>query len=189
MSINKVQFDGNTLIDLSSDTVEASKLLRGYTAHNSSGDIITGSYDPPTTDTSRVWKFTQATDSSEGATIPILNSDSWLAAHKSDTSLVMNICSLSTITETAKYVYMWTQTNYEIFTSSSSKYGRMITSQQSASTITQNGFSQPISSATSQGFIIDGSTGALSLVTKNAGAANLILPAGDYLITAAIDNN
>ena len=45
MSINKVIYDGNTLIDLTDDTVDASVLLAGYTAHDRSGASITGSFD------------------------------------------------------------------------------------------------------------------------------------------------
>lgn len=40
--VNKVQYGGNTLIDLTSDTVVADKILSGYTAHDKSGATITG---------------------------------------------------------------------------------------------------------------------------------------------------
>lgn len=41
--VNKVQLaDGTSLIDLTSDTVTADKLMQGYTAHDASGTIITG---------------------------------------------------------------------------------------------------------------------------------------------------
>lgn len=40
---NKVIFNGETLIDLTSDTVAAAYLLAGYTAHDRSGATITGS--------------------------------------------------------------------------------------------------------------------------------------------------
>lgn len=52
MAINKVIYGGNTLIDLTGDTVEDSKLLYGYTAHDKSGATITGSctYDVDSTD-------------------------------------------------------------------------------------------------------------------------------------------
>lgn len=40
---NKVTANGSTLIDLSSDTVAADKVLYGYTAHAASGAAITGS--------------------------------------------------------------------------------------------------------------------------------------------------
>lgn len=48
--INKVIYGGNTLIDLTSDTVSASDLLSGKTAHDKSGAIITGTctYDSDT---------------------------------------------------------------------------------------------------------------------------------------------
>lgn len=41
--VNKVQTsNGNTLIDLTGDTVTADKLMQGYTAHDRSGAVITG---------------------------------------------------------------------------------------------------------------------------------------------------
>ena len=40
--VSKVVYFGDTLIDLTSDTVEPSKLLSGFTAHDKSGAPITG---------------------------------------------------------------------------------------------------------------------------------------------------
>ena len=50
--INKVIYGGNTLIDLTNDTVTADKILSNYTAHAASGAPITGSctYDADTSD-------------------------------------------------------------------------------------------------------------------------------------------
>lgn len=42
MDINKVEFAGNTLIDLTADTVTPDTLLEGMTAHDASGALITG---------------------------------------------------------------------------------------------------------------------------------------------------
>lgn len=42
MAINKVVYSGETLIDLTSDTVTADKLSKGITAHDKTGAIITG---------------------------------------------------------------------------------------------------------------------------------------------------
>ena len=52
MAINKVIYDGNTLIDLTTDTVTADKMLTGYKAHDKSGTVITGtcSFDVNSTD-------------------------------------------------------------------------------------------------------------------------------------------
>lgn len=52
MAINKVIYGGNTLIDLTSDTVTASDLAYGVTAHDKSGTVITGenTYDADTSD-------------------------------------------------------------------------------------------------------------------------------------------
>ena len=43
--ISKVVYGNDTLIDLTSDTVVANKLLRGYTAHGADGAPITGNCD------------------------------------------------------------------------------------------------------------------------------------------------
>lgn len=44
MAIKKVQFaNGTVLMDVSNDTVEANDILQGKTAHNSKGEVITGS--------------------------------------------------------------------------------------------------------------------------------------------------
>lgn len=40
--VSKVVYGGNTLIDLTADTVKADKVLSGYTAHGADGEIITG---------------------------------------------------------------------------------------------------------------------------------------------------
>ena len=42
MAINKVVYGGETLIDLTSDTITADQLANGVTAHDKSGAIITG---------------------------------------------------------------------------------------------------------------------------------------------------
>lgn len=42
MAKNKIIYNGNTLIDLTGDTVTADKLMQGYTAHDRSGVQITG---------------------------------------------------------------------------------------------------------------------------------------------------
>ena len=44
---NKVVFGNKVILDLTSDTVVPGALLKGYTAHDSSGTKITGTYEPP----------------------------------------------------------------------------------------------------------------------------------------------
>lgn len=46
MAINKVEYGGNTLIDLTSDSVTPENLLSGVTAHDASGKKINGTFDP-----------------------------------------------------------------------------------------------------------------------------------------------
>lgn len=45
MAISKVVYGGNTLIDLTADTVTKDKILAGYTAHGADGELITGACD------------------------------------------------------------------------------------------------------------------------------------------------
>lgn len=52
MAISKVIYGGETLIDLTADSVKADKLLKGVTAHRADGEKITGTceYDANTQD-------------------------------------------------------------------------------------------------------------------------------------------
>lgn len=43
MAISKVVYGGQTLLDLTADTIQADKLLKGYTAHGANGEAISGS--------------------------------------------------------------------------------------------------------------------------------------------------
>ena len=54
--VNKVVYGGETLIDLTGDTIVVSKLLSGYTAHDKSGAPITGTctFDADTSDANAV---------------------------------------------------------------------------------------------------------------------------------------
>ena len=45
MAISKVVYDGHTLIDLTSDSVNASNLSKGTTAHNAAGEQIVGTFE------------------------------------------------------------------------------------------------------------------------------------------------
>ena len=46
MSVNHVIIDGETKLDLRQDTVTPQTLLKGTTAHNAAGELITGVYEP-----------------------------------------------------------------------------------------------------------------------------------------------
>lgn len=56
MAVSKVVYGGETLIDLTKDTVKEDKLLKGYTAHGADGEKITGTceYDSNTQDANAV---------------------------------------------------------------------------------------------------------------------------------------
>lgn len=53
--VSKVVYDNEVLIDLTGDTVVASALLEGYTAHQMNGDKIVGTYKPGTPAESDDW--------------------------------------------------------------------------------------------------------------------------------------
>lgn len=55
-NINKIIFGNETIIDLTTDTVEADKLAKGFTAHDKTGAVITGTstFDADTSDASAV---------------------------------------------------------------------------------------------------------------------------------------
>ena len=52
MAYNKIIYGNNVLIDLTADTVDATHLLNGYTAHNKAGESISGTctYDADTSE-------------------------------------------------------------------------------------------------------------------------------------------
>ena len=45
MAVNKVVYNAQVLLDLTSDTVTADKMLKGTTAHDNSGAVITGTHE------------------------------------------------------------------------------------------------------------------------------------------------
>lgn len=49
MAVNKVDINGSTILDLTSDTVTPETLTLGATAHNAAGEQITGTYEAPVT--------------------------------------------------------------------------------------------------------------------------------------------
>lgn len=46
MAVNKVALNGEVKLDLTADTVTPQTLLKGKTAHNAAGELITGVYEP-----------------------------------------------------------------------------------------------------------------------------------------------
>ena len=47
MSVNKVEINGSTVLDLTNDSVTPETLTKGATAHNASGEQIIGTYEAP----------------------------------------------------------------------------------------------------------------------------------------------
>lgn len=46
MAVNKVALNGEVKLDLTANTVTPETLLKGMTAHNAAGELITGVYEP-----------------------------------------------------------------------------------------------------------------------------------------------
>ena len=67
--INKVQYGNTVLIDLTSDTVTADKILSGYTAHNAAGASITGTAGAYVTGTNLVIPSSQGSVSGTNLTL------------------------------------------------------------------------------------------------------------------------
>ena len=85
--VNKVVYAGNTLIDLTADTVTPATLASGVTAHNAAGQLITGTME------ASVYKFvryipTSAAAQSMGTSVQAVNAVSVVDA--GDSSLVTN---------------------------------------------------------------------------------------------------
>lgn len=53
MGVSKVEFGGDTLIDLTEDSVAPETMIKGTTAHNSAGEPIEGTFDPDIYQTKR----------------------------------------------------------------------------------------------------------------------------------------
>lgn len=80
MAVNKVLFGGNTLIDLTADTVNEQNLLAGITAHDASGAAITGR--------SKVKVFTYTMSNPRANKNFVMLNDPVIAAHYADESAV-----------------------------------------------------------------------------------------------------
>ncbi len=63
MAVSKVILNGTTLMDVTQKTVEADKMLTGYTALKNDGTDITGSYTPPTVSLQSKTNITPTTSS------------------------------------------------------------------------------------------------------------------------------
>lgn len=75
MGVNKVKYGNNTVIDISNDTVTPDKLLQGYTAHDNTGALITGTATGGSGD-GYVWQDANGYVhlSNEEGTLPIVDS-------------------------------------------------------------------------------------------------------------------
>lgn len=80
MAVNKVQFGGNTLIDLTSDTVSAADVLSGKRFHLPNGEQSVGVMVAPKC---KIFTFTSAT-AVANQDVTVVSGDSDVAAHYTD---------------------------------------------------------------------------------------------------------
>lgn len=80
MAISKVDFYGDTLIDISSDTVDAEHLAEGYTAHDAAGNAVFGTMS--SSSGSNVVVTPDLVDGTKIATITVDDVDSDIYAPK-----------------------------------------------------------------------------------------------------------
>lgn len=59
MGVAKVNYNDETLIDLTADTVTADTLLAGETAHDAEGNTVVGLYTPPTLQLAKTVEITE----------------------------------------------------------------------------------------------------------------------------------
>lgn len=100
MAVSKIQFDGQTLIDLTSDTVTADKLVSGCTAHKADGTIISGTLNVFRT------TMTLGTHSSTNVALCILPDDVY--AHRNDNTfgvMLVNTTPASLTTYDDFYIF------------------------------------------------------------------------------------
>ena len=97
MAINKVIYNGSTLIDLTSDTVSADTLLQGVTAHDLKGESIVGTYvDQDTTYSVSKAGTTITLTGSDGSTSSVTEQDVSGKSDKTDTDIDQSLITLAT---------------------------------------------------------------------------------------------
>lgn len=84
MAVNQVIYGGKTLIDLTSDTVTENNLLKGYTAHDKTGELIVGTLEAtgggltlPDGYAMEMGLYTPTSDISSAITIDLQNTYRW----------------------------------------------------------------------------------------------------------------
>lgn len=115
MPVNKIVYGGNTLIDLSNDTVAPEGLLTGITAHDRSGAQITGTMVAgPTNVQYCEINITSAIGGSTGShVIPVSQSvTQWLADHYNSSGITVNFTSAFQIMQQYSVMSSWATDHY-----------------------------------------------------------------------------
>lgn len=88
MAVNKVVYNAKVLLDLTSDTVTPEKLAEGVTAHDKSGNKITGAMATNT-------KSYEVTLAKSSGWVLLTTLDDEVLAHINDASLVVSLANIS----------------------------------------------------------------------------------------------
>lgn len=90
MAVNKVQFGGRTLIDLTSDTVTADKLASGVKAHDASGAAIIGTMVSP-----NCYIVDKVLATHQSANVALCTLPDEVYAHKDDATFTVTLINLA----------------------------------------------------------------------------------------------
>lgn len=115
MARNKIIYNGNTLIDLTGDTVTASGLLQGLTAHDRRGDVITGTLESgqPNIRYCQI-ELTSGIGGSTGSHIIPLPAQmtGWLSQHYASPGITVSLAPRFQIMQQYSVLSSWATTHY-----------------------------------------------------------------------------
>lgn len=191
MAVNKVIYAGSTLIDLTADTITAADLAEGVTAHDKSGEIITGTntYDSDTSDDTAavaeilVGKTAHARRTKLTGTMPNNGSVSGSISTKSGSYTIpqgyhdgSGTVGISAV-EQAKIIANNIKSGIEILGVTGSYAGDAVTAQ--AKTVAPSSTQQVITPDTNYDYLSQVTVSAISYVeTQNAAGGTTVTIAG-----------
>ena len=191
MAVNKVIYAGSTLIDLTADTITAADLAEGVTAHDKSGEIITGTntYDSDTSDDTAavaeilVGKTAHARGTKLTGTMPNNGSVSGSISTKSGSYTIpqgyhdgSGTVGISAV-EQAKIIANNIKSGIEILGVTGSYAGDAVTAQ--AKTVAPSSTQQVITPDTNYDYLSQVTVSAISYVeTQNAAGGTTVTIAG-----------
>lgn len=141
--------------------------------------------EPPVERNVRKWVYNNAADSAAGVNFTITENDEWLRANRNDSSLTIVLAPLFTVGSIASAIVIYISSNRYV---TGTNYGRVVRNSSSGS-LSSSYVTRPINDSTAvatfPGFKVD-ADGTLTFTCRDGGG-QVVLPAGKWLITAAIE--